>query len=150
MNTIGRVLAVAAVSIAASLSAQAETPSDSAAPAAAKTMPPIPTLHCDFSAMSACSPDGTCKEGKELGGIKIPVKVTVDFENSVVGAVDESGFARTDKFDGVAESADQLIMHGIDGAFGWLLLIDKNSDKASMSFATADATIAGFGTCTNK
>ena len=149
MNTFGRVLAVAAVSIAASLSAQAETPSDSAAPAA-KTMPPIPTLHCDFSAMSACSPDGTCKEGKELGGIKIPVKVTVDFENSVVGAVDESGFARTDKFDGVAESADQLIMHGIDGAFGWLLLIDKNSDKASMSFATADATIAGFGTCTNK
>jgi len=146
MNTIGRVLAVAAVSIAASLSAQAETPSDSAAPAAK----PIPTLHCDFSAMSACSPDGTCKEGKELGGIKIPVKVTVDFENSVVGAVDESGFARTDKFDGVAESADQLIMHGIDGAFGWLLLIDKNSDKASMSFATADATIAGFGTCTNK
>jgi hypothetical protein len=150
MNTIGRVLAVAAVCVAASLSAQAETPSDSAAPAASKTQPPIPTLHCDFNAMSACSPDGTCKEGKELGGIKIPVKVTVDFENSVVGAVDEDGYARTDKFDGVAESAEQLIIHGIDGAFGWLLLIDKNSSKASMSFATADTTLAGFGACTNK
>jgi hypothetical protein len=60
------------------------------------------------------------------------------------------GYARTDKFDGVAESAEQLIMHGIDGAFGWLLLIDKNSNKASMSFATADTTLSGFGTCTNK
>jgi hypothetical protein len=134
----------------ASLSAQAETPSDSAAAAAPKALPPIPTLHCDFNAMAACMPDGTCEEGKELGGIKIPVRVTVDFENSVVGAVDENGYARTDKFDGVAESAEQLIMHGIDGAFGWLLLIDKNSNKASMSFATADTTLSGFGTCTNK
>ena len=41
-------------------------------------------------------------------------------------------------------------MHGIDGAFGWLLLIDKNSNKASMPFATADTTLSGFGTCTNK
>jgi hypothetical protein len=148
MNTFGRVLAVAAVSIAASLSAHAETPSDSAAQAAAKA--PIPTLHCDFNEMSACSLDGTCKESKDLGGIKIPVKVTVDFENSVVGAVDEDGYARTDKFDGIAESADQLIIHGIDGAFGWMLLIDKNSSKASMSFATADTSLSGFGTCTNK
>jgi hypothetical protein len=31
-----------------------------------------------------------------------------------------------------------------------LLLIDKNSNKASMSFATADTTLSGFGTCTNK
>jgi hypothetical protein len=149
MNTVCRVLAVAAVSVAASLSAQAETPADSGAAAAGK-LPPIPTLHCDFAEMAVCSPDGTCKEGKDLGGIKIPVKVTVDFENSVVGAVDEEGYSRTDKFDGVAESAEQLIMHGIDGAFGWLLLVDKNSNKASMSFATADTTLSGFGTCTNK
>jgi len=100
--------------------------------------------------MSACTPDGDCKEGTEVAGIKIPVKVTVDFENSVVGAVDETGYARTDKFDGVAESADQLIIHGIDGAFGWQLLIHKSSEAASMSFATADVTIGGFGTCTNK
>jgi hypothetical protein len=57
--------------------------------------------------MAACTPNGTCQEGKDLGGVKIPVKVTVDFENSIVGAVDEDGYARTDKFDGVAESAEQ-------------------------------------------
>lgn len=55
------------------------------------------TLHCDFKAMSACSPDGSCKEGAEVPGIKMPVKVTVDFENGVVAAVDETGYARTDK-----------------------------------------------------
>lgn len=150
MNTIFRVLAVAAVSIAASLSAQAETPADSAPAAAPAKQPPIPTLHCDFKAMSACTPDGDCKEGAEVAGIKVPVKVTVDFENGVVAAVDETGYARTDKFDGVAETADQLVMHGIDGAFGWQLLIHKSSEAASMSFATADSLIGGFGTCSAK
>jgi hypothetical protein len=80
----------------------------------------------------------------------VPVKVTVDFENSVVSAVDESGFARTDKFDGVAETADQLVMHGIDGPFGWQLLLHKSSNEASMSFATADSLIGGFGSCSAK
>lgn len=150
MNSICRLLAVAAVSVAASLSAQAETPADGAASAATAKQPPIPTLRCDFKAMSACTPDGDCKEGTEVAGIKVPVKVTVDFENSVVAAVDETGYARADKFDGVAESADQLIMHGIDGAYGWQLLISKTSEAASMSFATADAIISGFGSCSNK
>lgn len=150
MNSIFRLLAVAAVSVAASLSAQAETPTEGAAKGKGAAPTPIPTLRCDFKAMSACTPDGDCKEGKEVAGIKIPVKVTVDFENSVVAAVDETGYARADKFDGVAESADQLIMHGIDGAFGWQLLISKTSEAASMSFATADSIISGFGTCSQK
>ena len=119
MNNIYRLMGVAAVCVAASLSASAETPAGDTAGAAASSQAPIPTLHCEFKAMSACAPDGDCKEGAEVSGIKVPVKVTVDFENSVVSAVDESGFARTDKFDGVAETADQLVMHGIDGPF-WL------------------------------
>jgi hypothetical protein len=100
--------------------------------------------------VSACTPDGDCKEGNEVAGIKVPVKATVDFENSVVAAVDETGYARTDKFDSVAESGDQLIIHGIDGAYGWQLVLSKASEAASMSFATADVLIGGFGTCTNK
>ena len=148
MNSICKIMAVAAVSIAASLSANAETPAPAGGDAAAQK--PIPTLHCEFKAMSACTPDGDCKEGTEVAGIKVPVKVTVDFENSVVSAVDETGFARTDKFDGVAETADQLVMHGIDGPFGWQLLLHKSTEAASMSFATADSLIGGFGTCSAK
>jgi hypothetical protein len=144
MTVTCRLLAVAAVSIAATLPALAETPTDK--PAAT----PIPTLHCDFKAVSACAPDGTCKPGKDLAGMPLPLKVTVDFENTVVAAVDETGYARTDNFDAAADSADQLMIHGIDGAFGWQLIIHNASEVASISFAAADAVITGFGTCTNK
>ena len=152
MNSIYRLMGAAAVCVAASLSlsASAETPAGDMAGAAASSQAPIPTLHCEFKAMSACAPDGDCKEGTEVSGIKVPVKVTVDFENSVVSAVDDSGYARTDKFDGVAETGDQLVMHGIDGPFGWQLLLHKSSNEASMSFATADSLIGGFGSCSAK
>src|SRR5262245_16148463 len=120
MNSIYRLMGVATVCVAVSLgfSASAETPAGDAAGAAAPSQAPIPTLHCEFKAMSACAPDGDCKEGAEVSGIKVPVKVTVDFENSVVSAVDESGFERTEKLDGVAGSAGQLVMDGIDRTLG--------------------------------
>ena len=65
---------------------------------------PIPTLHCEFKSVNACSPDGGCKEGKDLAGMPLPLKVTVDFENTVVASVDDSGYARTDNFDSAANS----------------------------------------------
>jgi hypothetical protein len=145
MNRFFSVLCVASVAIGAAAVAQAQT-----ADTSNQQSSPIPTLRCEFKAMSACTPDGDCKEGDQVAGIKVPVKATVDFENSVVAAVDESGFARADKFDGVVESGEQLIIHGVDGPFGWQLIISKASEAASMSFATADVMIGGFGSCTNK
>src|SRR4029453_8687933 len=93
----------------ASLSAQAEEGEKSGAQSA-----PIPTLHCEFKSVNACSPDGGCKEGKDLAGMPLPLKVTVDFENTVVASVDDTGYARTDNFDSAANSADQMVVHGID------------------------------------
>ena len=52
MTIVCRVLAVAAISLAASLSAQAEEGDKSGAQSA-----PIPTLHCEFKSVNACSPD---------------------------------------------------------------------------------------------
>ena len=143
MTTILRLLAVAAFSVAASLSAHAEPTKDS-------PPTPIPTLHCEFKAVNACSTDGTCKAGKDLDGMPLPVKVTVDFENTVASALDQTGFARTDNIDAVADSGDQLIVHGIDGAFGWQIVIHNGSPAASITFASADSVITGFGTCANK
>lgn len=144
MTTIKRLVAAAAVSIAVSVPAFAEE--EKAAPEAQ----PIPKLRCEFKAVSACSPDGTCKAGKDLAGMPLPVKVTVDFENTVVSAVDDTGYPRTDNIDAVADSAGQLIVHGIDRAFGWQIVIHHTSPAASISFASADAVITGFGTCTDK
>ena len=146
MNSICKMMAVAAVSMAASLSANAETPAVGGDAAAQK---PIPTLHCEFKAMSACTPDGDCKEGTEVAGIKIPVKVTVDFENSVVSAVDETGFARTTSSTASPRpptssscTASTVLSAGSS--------VHKSTEAASMSFATADFLIGGFGTCSAK
>jgi hypothetical protein len=146
MTTIVRLLAVAAFAIAGSLSANAEPASETAAAQPA----PIPTLHCEFKAVNACSTDGTCKAGKDLAGMPLPLKVAVDFENTVVSALDETGFPRTDNIDAVADSGDELIVHGIDGAFGWQIVIHNGSPAASITFASADSVITGFGTCANK
>lgn len=112
--------------------------------------PPIPTLHCDFKSMNSCLAGKSCVADEKIEGMTLPLKVTVDFENSTVGSVDEEGYARVDKFDSVAKSADQLIIHGIDGAFGWQVTIHDNSDAASLSLSTADTSIIGFGSCRNK
>ena len=118
--------------------------------AAKTTVPPIPTLHCEIKTMSACTPDGKCKADKDIDGVKLPLKVTVDFENQVVAAVDGTGFARTDKMDQVAKTQDQLVLNGIDGEFGWQMLISDKSEVASLVMSTADSVLSGFGTCANK
>jgi hypothetical protein len=112
--------------------------------------PPIPTLHCEVKTMTACSPDGKCKANAEVEGIKLPMKVTIDFENSVVAAVDHDGYARTDKMDQVVKTQDQLILHGVDGEFGWQVMISDKDEMASLVMSTADMALAGFGACSNK
>jgi hypothetical protein len=147
MNTLCRLLALTLFSLAASAASAAEP---TATGASTTPTPPIPTLHCEIKAVMVCTPDGSCKPGTDAAGMTLPLKVTVDFENSVVAAADDSGFARTDKFDTVADSANQLMIHGIDGAFSWQLVLASQSEAASMTFASADSSLTGFGTCTNK
>lgn len=144
MTTRIRLVAAAALSLAASLPALAEETK------AASEAQPIPTLHCEFKSVSACSTDGTCKPGKDLAGMPLPIKATVDFENTVVAAFDETGFARTDNIDAVADSGGQLIVHGIDRAFAWQIVIHNTSPAASITFSSADTVVTGFGTCSHK
>ena len=116
----------------------------------AEAPPPIPTLHCDFKSMNSCLAGHACAADEKIVGMTLPLKLTVDFENNTVGSVDEDGYARIDKFDSVAKSAEQMIIQGIDGAFGWQLTIHDNSDAASLSLSTADMSLIGFGNCRNK
>jgi hypothetical protein len=112
--------------------------------------PPIPTLHCEVKTMTACSPDGKCKANAEIEGMKLPMKMTIDFENSMVAAVDHDGYARVDKVDQVVKTADQLVLHGVDGEFGWQVLISDKDEVASLVMSTADVALTGFGKCSNK
>jgi hypothetical protein len=45
----------------------------------------------------------------------------------VVSAIDETGYARTDNIDAVVESGGQLMIHGIDRAFGWQIVIHQGA-----------------------
>ena len=127
-------------------SAFAETPTQPPTDAP----PPIPTLHCDFKSMNSCVVGKPCVADEKIAGMSLPLKVTVDFENSTVGSIDENGYARVDKFDSVVNTASKMIIHGVDGAFGWQLTIHDDSEAASISIATADTALSGFGSCTNK
>ena len=118
--------------------------------AAAPEHPPIPTLHCEFSSMQSCSREGQCKPAESAGNNRLPLKVTVDFENNVVASTDDSGFPRADKINSIASSSQQLVMHGIDGPFSWQLLIHDESEIASLTFATSDTTISAFGSCKQR
>ena len=64
MNSVYRLMVAAAVSVAAIVSASAETPAGGAAEAPKGAQPPIPTLHCEFKAMSACSPTAIARRMK--------------------------------------------------------------------------------------
>src|SRR5262245_15713220 len=148
MTILSRLLATTVISLVSLTAASAGEPTSTANPAAQTT--PIPTLHCEIKSAMVCTPDGSCKEGKDAAGMTLPLKVTVDFENSVVSAMDDTGYPRTDKFDTVADAADQLMIHGIDGAYSWQLVLANQSEAASMTFSSADSSLTGFGTCTNK
>jgi hypothetical protein len=127
--------------------ALAQNPQQPAAPQAGAESQPIPTMHCEFPTMHSCTKDGACKTGGEASGGRLPLKVTVDFENNVVASADETGFPRSDKIDAIASSSGQLVMHGIDGPYSWQMLIHDGSETAALSFASSDATISAFGTC---
>jgi len=145
MNLTKTLAALAVAFLPASV-ALADAPAAPAAPAPT----PIPTLHCTFKSVTACSAGKACAADDKVAGMSLPLKVTVDFENSAVGSVDENGFARVDKFDTVVSSAAQLIIHGVDGAFGWQVTIHDASDAASLLISSADTSIVAFGNCTNK
>jgi hypothetical protein len=141
--------AIALASLSTIAMAQTQPAVPPAPQGGAAEHPPIPTLHCEFPTAHSCAREGQCKPGDSAGS-KLPLKVTVDFENSVVASTDESGFARADKIDSIASSSGQLVMHGIDGPFSWQLLIHDESEIASLTFATSDATISAFGSCKQR
>jgi hypothetical protein len=109
--------------------------------------PAPPPLRCEFKVMHNCGAEGACKQGSDIPGVKLPLRVTVEFESGVVAAVDDTGWARPDRIDGLARSGDQLMLHGVDGAFAWQRLIHDNSEAASLTMQTADTSLTAFGSC---
>ena len=83
--------------------------------AAASSQARIPTLHCEFKAMSACAPWVPCKEAPRFPH-RSPSMNSVAPRRSM----SQASRAPTNSH-GVADTWHQLAMHGIDGPFGWQL-----------------------------
>jgi hypothetical protein len=150
--TITRLLAAAAIAgLAFTAPALAQTQDGAAAPegeaAAPAQRPAAQPLRCEFKVMHHCAPDGTCKQGADIKGMVLPLKVTVDFESGVVVAVDDTGWGRPDRIDAIARSADQLMLHGVDGAFGWQLNVHDGNGAAALTMQTAGEALTAFGSC---
>ncbi len=143
--TLATGLAAASAAMAQTAQAPAEG-AEGQPPQGQQAAPMPPPLRCDFKVMHNCSGD-SCKKGSDVKGLVLPLKVTVDFESNTVAAVDETGYARPDRIDGVVHTADQLMLHGVDGPFAWQLLIHDNSDAASLAMQTADQSLIAFGNC---
>lgn len=107
----------------------------------------IPRLHCEMKTVIACEATGVCKSGAEIQGMKLPMLVSVDFENGIVSSIGPEGFPRTDKTDAVIKTGEQIMLHGVDGEFAWQLAIADQSEVASVVMSTADVSISAFGTC---
>jgi hypothetical protein len=90
---------------------------------------------------------GSCAPLDNLKGEKLPVKVTVDFEAGIVAGVDREGWVNATRIGMLARTADQLILHGVDGAVAWQMFIYDKSGVMSLSLATADRAELGFGNC---
>jgi hypothetical protein len=100
--------------------------------------------------VNACSPDGGCKEGKDLAGMPLPLKVTVDFENTVVASVDDTGYpALTTSIQPLIPPIRWWCMASMAPST-WQMAIHNASPAASITFASADSVITGFGSCGNK
>jgi hypothetical protein len=124
----------------------AETGNDQT-PAQSPTRP-IPTLHCTLSDARSCSVGKPCVEGKAIQGLALPMKVTADFEANIVASMNEKGFAQADEIDQTVSSAGQLMLHGVDGAFAWQMIIHDANGGVSLTMQTADTTLTAYGSCT--
>jgi hypothetical protein len=143
-------MTIAAAGLALFVAAPAFAQQQTQAQQGQQSAPPIPPLRCDMTKMMACQADGTCKSATEIAGMKLPMKVTVDFENTIVAAVDESGYARTDHADAVVKTGAQIMLHGIDGEFSWQMMISDETEAGSLVMSNADSSLVAFGSCTNK
>jgi hypothetical protein len=141
----------AGVAVAATTAALAQ----SSAPATSPAAPPaehgaaqLPQHNCVLKTLSACGADGSCRKLDDLKGEKLPVKMTIDFALGIVAGVDPDGWVNATRIVSLARTQDQLILHGIDDAVAWQLLIYEKNQVMSFALASGDGASIGFGDCT--
>ena len=84
---------------------------------------------------------------EKLGEEKLPIKITIDFDNRVVMSALSRGYISASRISLLARDGDQLMLHGIEHGFAWLISVDEKTRVLSMSINSARGAFAGFGDC---
>jgi hypothetical protein len=147
MSMTVRMLALAIVLASSSLaSAQAQAPAAKGpADGPATKMPK--SAACIVTKAVTCKDDATCTPTMEIGEAKLPLKITIDFENRVLMSVDKDGFPVASPISSFVGGNKQIILQGVDEGIGWIIHGSESDLTMSFSIASHHTVLSGFGTC---
>ncbi len=107
----------------------------------------IADLACAVAKGTICRPGEGCNPAEKLGEEKLPIKFTIDFDNRVVMSAVSRGYISSSRIALVARDGDQLMLHGIEHGFAWLIAVHEKTRVMSMSVNSSRGAFAGFGEC---
>ena len=123
--------------------AQGGTPTPSKA---APDKPPR-SAACTVAKAMTCKEDATCTPATAIGEIKLPMKVTIDFQNRVMMSTDNDGFAVASPIATLVGGNGEVVLQGIDRGVGWIMHGSRNNLKMSFAMTSHDTILTAFGTC---
>ena len=125
----------------------ASTPAAPDRPAVVAPSGDIADLACSVAKGTIFRPAEGCNAAEKLGEEKLPIKITIDFDNRVVMSALSRGYISASRIALLARDGDQLVLHGIEHGFAWLIAVDEKTRIMSMSINSARGAFAGFGDC---
>ena len=131
-------------SLAASTMALAQGASAAGPKAAAKAPR---SAACTIAKATTCKSDGACTPATTIGESKLPMKVTVDFQNRVLMSTDNDGFPVASPIGALVGGEGKVVLQGIDRGVGWVMHGSRSDLKVSFAMTSHDTVLAAFGTC---
>jgi hypothetical protein len=104
---------------------------------------------CAMTDVSQCAQDESCTRAS-VTAANIPQFVSVDVQQGLVTATDESGSVRTSKIGRVEHPPQLLRLSGGDGDAGWIAAIDEASGKLTLAVVGDQVGFVIFGACIVK
>lgn len=104
---------------------------------------------CAMIDVSQCTPDGNCAR-TSVSDANIPQFVSIDVQQGLVTATNESGGVRTSKIGRIEHPPQFLRLSGGDGDAGWVAEIEEGSGKLTLAAIGDEVGFVIFGACILK
>jgi hypothetical protein len=115
-------------------------------PAPQSTPPQLLSAHCTLTKAMLCKESG-CTASETFGDLKLPTKVSLDFNRRVMLGVGPDGFASASALDQFAVAGPELIGYGIDLGTSWMVHADSKDNTVTIAVSSDHTVLNAFGTC---